>query len=253
MPTLPGAEPYHHIGGPTGALLCHGFSGTPQSMRPWARHLAGEGFTVSVPRLPGHGTSWHEMARTRWEHWYAETDRALAELRGRCDRVFVLGLSLGGCLALRLAQQHGAGVAGLVLVNPWLSDRRPLRVVPAVRPLVRSVPGVGADIKREGVSELSYDRIPLAALTGLPRLWSVTRARLGEVVQPVLLLRSAQDHVIGPSSVASLRKGLPPANLTEEVCPHSYHVATLDNDAPMIFDRSVEFLRAHSPTLPERD
>ena len=112
MSVLPGAEPYSHQGGPTAVLLCHGFTGCPQSLRPWAEYLAGQGLTVSLPRLPGHGTTWQEMARTRWEDWYAEVDRAFGELQATASEIFVMGLSMGGCLALRLAELHGPAVSG---------------------------------------------------------------------------------------------------------------------------------------------
>lgn len=259
MPLLPGAEPYYHEGGPVGALLCHGLTGTPQSLRPWAHRLADAGLTVSLPRLPGHGTGWRELARTRWEDWYAEVDRAFEDLRGNCERVFVMGLSLGGCMALRLAEQRGTDVAGLVLVNPALvaEDRR-LALLPVLRFVVPPRPGIGNDIKRDGAHELSYDRLPVAALSGLPRLWSSTRARLRDVHQPVLVFRSTEDHVVGPRSVAALREGLSSTVYEERSCPDSYHVATLDNDGEMIFDASLAFVRAHSaptrdsPSMPER-
>ena len=95
MPLLPGAEPFTHHGGATGVLLCHGFTGSPQSLRPWAEYLAEAGLSVWLPRLPGHGTTWQEMARTRWEDWYAEVDRAFDELRAKSDEIFVMGLSMG--------------------------------------------------------------------------------------------------------------------------------------------------------------
>ena len=63
-PVLPGAEPFDHAGGPVGVLLCHGFTGTPQTLRGWADYLAGQGLTVSLPRLPGHGTTRQDLART---------------------------------------------------------------------------------------------------------------------------------------------------------------------------------------------
>ena len=107
MPVMPGAEPFTHVGGSTGALLCHGFTGSPQSLRPWAEYLAEAGLSVWLPRLPGHGTAWQDMARTRWEDWYAEVDRAFDELRAHADEIFVMGLSMGGCLALRLAEVRG--------------------------------------------------------------------------------------------------------------------------------------------------
>src|ERR1700685_4329745 len=118
MPVLPAAEPFTHMGGTTGALLCHGFTGSPQSLRPWAEYLAEAGLSVSLPRLPGHGTAWQDLARTRWEDWFAEVDRAFDELQARCDEIFLMGLSMGACLALRLAEIRGSAVGGLVLVNP---------------------------------------------------------------------------------------------------------------------------------------
>ena len=96
MSVVPGAEPYSHQGGSAGVLLCHGFTGSPASLRPWAEYLAAEGMTVSLPRLPGHGTTWQEMNRTRWEDWYAEVDRAFGELQATTDDIFVMGLSMLG-------------------------------------------------------------------------------------------------------------------------------------------------------------
>ncbi|MER6924420.1 alpha/beta fold hydrolase, partial [Streptomyces spiralis] len=96
MPVLPGAEPFRHEGGEVGVLLCHGFTGSPQSLRSWAEYLAERGLTVSLPLLPGHGTRWEDMAITGWQDWYAEVDRELRALRERCAHVFVAGLSMGG-------------------------------------------------------------------------------------------------------------------------------------------------------------
>src|SRR6476646_5499568 len=120
----PEAEPYDAPGGPVGAVLCHGLTGMPGSLRAWGEQLAGAGLTVRVPRLPGHGTRWQDANRTTWQDWYAELERAFDEVRSRCERVFVMGLSMGGTLALRLAQQRGDDVAGVVVVNPSLFTTR---------------------------------------------------------------------------------------------------------------------------------
>ena len=245
MPVMPGAESFTHVGGRTGALLCHGFTGSPQSLRPWAEYLAEAGLSVWLPRLPGHGTTWQDMARTRWEDWYAEVDRAFDELRAHSDEIFVMGLSMGGCLALRLAERRGPSVSGLVLVNPSLTGDTPLLMLaPALKLVVPSLKGIASDIKTEEASELGYDRVPVKAVDSLRQLWRITQSQLAEVTAPVLVYHSTDDHVVGPASLRLLRGALPHLEVRE--CPDSYHVATLDHDAQAIFAGSLEFVRTHS-------
>jgi len=247
MPVMPGAEAFASEGGPTGVLLCHGFTGSPQSLRPWAEYLASAGLSVSLPRLPGHGTTWQEMARTRWEDWFAEVDRAFDELQSRSDEMFVMGLSMGGCLALRLAELRGAAVRGLVLVNPSLTaDSKLFLLVPVLKHVVPSVRGIASDIKKPGSKETGYDRTPLKAAATLPGLWRTTRQHLTELTQPMLVYRSAMDHLVGPASVKLLTSTLPAGQLEVRELEDSYHVATLDNDAEAIFAGSLEFVRIHS-------
>ena len=90
MPLLPGAEPLSTDGGPVGALVLHGFTGQPCSVKPWGQHLAEAGLAVEVPRLPGHGTRWQDANVTTWEDWYAEVDRSFGRLKERCDEVVVM-------------------------------------------------------------------------------------------------------------------------------------------------------------------
>jgi carboxylesterase len=247
MPVMPGAEPFAHDGGTTGVLLCHGFTGSPQSLRPWADYLAEAGLSVRLPRLPGHGTTWQDMAHTRWEDWYAEVDRSFDELRARSDEIFVMGLSMGGCLALRLAELRDAAVSGLVLVNPSLTaDTRLFALAPVLKLVVPSLKGIASDIKKENAVEVGYQRVPVKAAATLPGLWRSTQARLGDVTQPVLVYRSTVDHVVGPASLKVLRSALPGEQLEVRECADSYHVATLDNDAQAIFTGSLEFVRTHS-------
>jgi carboxylesterase len=242
----PGAEAFEHDGDEIGILLCHGFTGNPSSLRPWAEYLAKAGHTVRVPRLPGHGTTWKEMNGTRWGDWYGEVDAAFAELRARSRIVVVGGLSMGGALALRLAQVHGGGengVAGLVLVNPAvkLEDRR-LALVPALRWVVPSFPPVGNDIKKPGVTEDAYDKVPPHALHSMLGFYRIVAADLPKVDQPILLLRSPEDHVVPASSSAVIREKVTSSDVTEVLCADSYHVATLDNDATKIMESSLAFV-----------
>jgi carboxylesterase len=219
----------------------HGFTGSPRSIRPWAEHLAQAGCTVRAPRLPGHGTTWRDLAGTGWPDWYRCAEEAFSDLAARCEKVFVTGLSMGACLALRLAEVHGEAVSGVVLVNPSLApDTRLFLLAPVLKYVVPSLPGIAGDIKKPGASESGYERVPVKAAATLPAMWKLTAAHLGEVTQPLLVYRSATDHVVGPNSMRVLRAALPAVEV--RALADSYHVATLDNDAPAIFSGTTEWI-----------
>jgi carboxylesterase len=234
-------------------VLCHGLSGSPWSMRGWAEHLAAEGFAVSLPLLPGHGSTWQDLNNTRWPQWYATVEKAFLALRRDCDQVFVAGLSMGGALALRLAE-HQPATAGLVLVNPSLitADKRFL-LLPLLSRLMPSMRGITDDIAMPGVSEYGYDRLPLKALLSLTELWVDVRAGLSRVTQPILLFHSETDHVVDRGSARLLHQLTASADITDRPLHRSFHVATLDYDAKDIFAESVAFLRSHRNQPQRRD
>jgi carboxylesterase len=224
-------------------LLVHGFTGSPASMRPWAEDLHSRGYSVSLPQLPGHGTRWQDLQRTTYDDWYAEAAAAFAKLKAEHDKVVVCGLSMGGLLGLALAQEHGRDVAGLVLVNPAVdSTRKDVKLLPVLKHVVPAFPAIGNDIKKPGVEEHAYPKTPLKAAASLFGEMPRVRERLAEVTQPLLLLRSRVDHVLDPSSGRAIMARVSSRDLEEVVLEESYHVATLDNDAPLIFDRSASFI-----------
>jgi carboxylesterase len=195
-----------------------------------------------MPLLPGHGTSWQELARTRWQQWHGALDDAYLELDADCDFVFSAGLSMGGTLALRIAATRP--VAGVVLVNPGLVIDDPRAPLAGILKLVmKSTPAIANDILREGMNEGAYPRTPVAAAHELNKMFKDTIRLLPRVTAPVRVYRSAIDHVVSDSSITALRRGLTHAPVELLRLENSYHVATMDNDAEQIFQGSVEFIR----------
>jgi carboxylesterase len=245
QPALSDAAPFSADGGPVGVVLSHGFTGMPGSLRPWAEHLAEAGYSVRLPLLPGHGGVWQDTNRSRWPQWYAEVEAAYDDLSARCSTVFAGGLSMGATLVTRLAEEHPDGLAGLVLVNPaYGTQRRDAKLAPYISWAVRSRPSIGGDIKKPGVAEPAGDRTPVVAFASLYKLWKLTVRDLPKVRTPILMYRSRVDHVVDPLSATLLKAGATNTTVREVVLEDSYHVATLDNDAPTIFAGSVEFIES---------
>jgi carboxylesterase len=241
------AEPIVVDGGPVGVVLCHGFTGMPGSMRPWAEGLAAAGHTVRVPLLPGHGTSWQDANRVSWEDWYSELRRAVDAVAAGCSRTFVMGLSMGGTLVLRLAEQRAEDLAGIVVVNGSLfTTRKDAKLLPLLRHVLPSLPPIGSDIKKPGVTEPAYDRLPVKAAWQLSKLWALTNADLARVTQPMLVMTSRDDHVVEPANSERLMNGASSTDKRQIWLEDSFHVATLDNDLPVIINESLAFIKAHS-------
>lgn len=244
-PVRPGCEPWSAPGGPHGALVLHGFTGTPISMRPVAEALAEAGFAVELPRLPGHGTEVEDLLPTTFQDWLAEAERALGEVRARVPggRVVVVGLSMGGALTVALAERH-RDLAGIVLVNTPVAV--PQEMVELVEQMIAGglevMDSIGNDIAAPDVDEGSYDQTPLRPLLSLVQAGPELRAGLRDVTCPALVVTSRQDHVVDPrdSDILAEELGGPVERLWLE---KSYHVATLDHDADVVRDAVVAFAR----------
>ncbi len=193
-PVLPGCEPWSSPGGgPHGALVLHGFTGSPVSMRPLAEALADAGFAVEMPRLPGHGTAPADLALTTWHDWLAEAERALAALQARTPdgKVVVVGLSMGGALTLALGTTHPE-LAGIVPINA--PTKGPADMMEGLQAMldggVDVIDSIGGDIADPDADECSYDQTPLRPLLTMLVAGQTVLADLGEIRCPALVINS---------------------------------------------------------------
>jgi carboxylesterase len=238
----PGAEPFSLGDGPIGVLMVHGFTGSPASMRPIGEWLAAQGLTVEGIRLPGHGTNVEDLRRRRWTEWVHEAGRGLDSLRERCRTVVTFGHSMGASVVLRLVAARPADIEGIALANPYVFDARHL-LIPVGRRFLRNARGVGNDIARPGQDENADDHMPVPAVAEMAEMMRGVRSELPLIRQPVVIFVSGDDHVIPRANARKVlaRIGSERKELVE--CPRSFHVVTLDHDAPLVRERVLTFAR----------
>jgi carboxylesterase len=240
---MPGCEPFSFAGSDSGVLVLHGFTGNPSSVRSIAERAAAAGYTVELPRLPGHGTSVEDMMTTTWQDWAGTALDAYDELAERCERVAIVGLSMGGGLTAFIAEQRPF-VAGCVFINPLVKSPAP-GMEEALNEMlesgVESIESIGSDVKKEGVVEASYSATPLRCVVSLINGGKDIESKLSNIVAPSLLLSSREDHVVtsdNGDAIVEQSSGPVERIWLEE----SYHVATIDNDQELLESATMEFL-----------
>lgn len=243
MDLIEHSEPFSHIANSqVGVILIHGFTSTTSSMKYLADKFAEAEFHVELPCLPGHGTTWQVLEKTKYWEWLQHLKKTYSELKKRADKIFLCGLSMGGGLALRMAEIYPE-INGLILINHACKfTHLKFKFVPIVKRFVRSVAEIRSDIKT-GELELGYDRTPTEGVHQMLLLLKEVRRNLPKVKQPVLMFKSREDHVIPIESTTYTA-----ANISSKFkkiiwLNNSYHVATMDNDKDIIAEKSIEFIQ----------
>ena len=210
--------------------------------------LTKRGFTVELVRLPGHGTHFRDMIRTRYSDWSGEVAHGIAQLRARCERVVALGLSMGGTLVLDVVSQAPSLVAGIVTINAPVLDREGIlvKLAPYLEHVLPLVPASAAglarnDIAKPGMNELAYAWVPAKAGNSLMREFPRIRAALPQLTAPALICYSPKDHSVPPENSKAILRLLGSKDISELPLERSYHVATLDYDLDLIEERVTAF------------
>lgn len=228
-----------------GILFIHGFTGSPAAMRPWAHFMNENGYTVRVPRLPGHGRDWRDLNTTAWREWPEKAEAELEILKKSCRKVFVFGLSMGGGTTLNIASRNS--LDGVVLVNPMIHiPGQLIKFAPLIAMVQPGRASVGDDIKKPGVTEWGYDVLPTKGVIQLNKMLKATRSALKSVTAPTLLFHSQDDHVLPVSNTEIIMSEIGSREKNRVELFNSYHVANLDYDADIIFAESLAFVQSHS-------
>ncbi|MEX1178854.1 MAG: alpha/beta fold hydrolase [Nitriliruptor sp.] len=252
--TIEGAQPWSASGSDetarTGVVVLHGFTGNPNSTRPLGQRIAAAGYQVEVPRLPGHGTDVRDLGKTRYADWVACAEEVVEQVASRSDRLVLVGLSMGGTLTLDIASRRQELVDGAVVINAQILDPDQLmaKLAPLLQHVLPYVPRDAAglpsdDIARPTADERAYAKVSAKAAQSLIRELPRVRSQLPQLTQPLLVAYSPQDHSVPAKNSRALRELIgPDGDVTELELPRSYHVATLDYDAPLLEAEILRFV-----------
>jgi len=245
--------PWRIGAGRRGALLLHGFAGTPPELRHLGDYLAARGWRCHAPALPGHGETPEALEKTSWTQWAGGAQAAFDRLAGECDEVVVAGQSMGGTLALHLAATDLRVKAVASLAAPvWLPGLA-VRVLPAVKHLVRwHRPGDDIDLwDQAAVEELySYGIRSTRAINELRRLCARVRDELPQVRCPVLVVHGERDRTIDPRCAAEIGRRLVCSPAVEQyLLPRSGHAVSVDVDRDRVNTLVHAWFERHMPAV----
>ena len=242
MSFMSGAEPFILPGSDRGILAVHGITGSPAEMRLFGEYANHQGYTVLAPRLCGHGTHVKDMAPLTWPYWYASVVDGYHMLQGLCRDITVVGLSMGGLLALKLASEKPVSAVVSLSAPIHLFEPR-LKLLPVYR-LFRSY----EPNKRKVFPDLDpsysvgYEKIPLASLDSLLSLIKHVAGLLPLVEVPILVAHSKVEHTVQPSSAQYIFDHVRSRDKELKWLRKSGHVITLDCERGQLFEAIANFL-----------
>lgn len=242
--SAPECQPFHLEGGDHAVLLLHGFTGTAAHMRPLGELLHAQGFTVEGVNLPGHAQSMEAMAQTHWQDWLDAAKEAFCRLQARYQQVSVAGLSMGGCIALLIAEQmHPVSVitisAPMAVQNPFLPIAR------LAAPFVRQVMWRSREASPYQVDaryDYGYPGFYTTCGADLHKLIKMARRDLHAVQCPILTVQSRADEVISPDSCEIIAGGVSSDTVGTLWLEDAAHVCTLSDKLPRIAEAMGELL-----------
>lgn len=262
---------YYERQGPDAVLLVHGLTGTPAEMKPVAKRLTRQGFSVMCPALAGHCRSESDLRKSRWQDWYASIARAFEALAAEHERVFVVGLSIGALIAIKLAADKGKQVAGLGLLSStffydgWNMPRlrrkylMPIALHSPLRYLLywREMPPYGIKNERtramvhavlENRDALATEKVGIFRTSGVTihesnRFIKVAQAALPQVSSPALIVHATEDDMASVKNAHFVAERIGSDKVELFLVDDTYHVLTLDNRREDIARRMAEFFK----------
>lgn len=235
------AKEFYFPGNKTGILLIHGFTGSPSEMRYLGDYLKDKNFTVRGVLLKGHGTSPREMRKTNHRDWIKSAEEGYQELAEKCDEIFVVGFSMGGAIALHLAQKYN--IKGIVSLSTPIKILNRQYFIGATVKYLGYIIGVAPKIvKQKDPFIISYDKTPIKCIFSLIQLINIVKSDLHKIEKPILIMQSYGDGTVHPSSANFIYKRIASTDKSIIFLHNSGHVITCGCEKDQVFEEVHNFI-----------
>ena len=234
-----------------GVLILHGFTSSLDCVNGLVPYVEREGLPYEMPVLRGHGTVPEDLEGVTWRDWYEDAENALRKLLSRCDKAIVVGLSMGGLLALQLAMEHSEEVDSIVLVSVALRLTSPLAphkplsfLTPLVGKLVRYFPVKTpyADKELEKFDN-NYHKAPTKTIISFLEYTTIIEKRLPEVKRPTFIIHSRNDKVADPISAQIVYDRISSKEKEIRWFEKSGHEMMRDMEREAVFEAITDWIR----------
>lgn len=226
-----------------GIILIHGLSDHSGRYEEFGSSMASQGISCFAADLRGHGASEGRRGHvTRFEAFLQDADRFRREVQGLVDpscRLFLLGHSMGGLIALRYLEEYESAFHGGIIISPWLATAVQLprwktssaaflaKLLPALPMRARIAP---SDLTHDEDIVRAYAADPLVHDTITPRLFAEVSTAMGLVLQrsdrlatPLLFLLAGSDRLCDANRSNAFARSLPGGDVTIRTFPGLYH------------------------------
>ncbi len=251
---MPGAEMVYRLSNREhGVLLLHGYLGSPFEMKSLSQKIFEEGYSVYVPRYPGHGTSIEDMTTTYGRDWFCAAREAYIELRSQCREVSVIGLSMGAAFAVLLAREFDIGKIGLLSMPAGILNHA-IYLTPILKHFKKIL--YRSDVARttfnKGINDPEarsrhvgyFEGIPIAQAWELYKIIQQAMAALPFVHGETLIIQSHADDTIPPRSLEHIEHRIGSRHTETLWLDRSNHAITVDYDRELVGNRVLSFLKA---------
>lgn len=242
---------YENKDNDTCVIAVHGFSSAPREVRQLAQYLHKEGLDVYAPRLRGHGTSPRDLKNRKWEDWYLSLSRAITIASIKYKKVFIVGFSTGGLLALLSTKKSYSQIQGIVCINAALNlnDIRIKTILPAVSFWNDIVQAVNAKkYAKEYVDnnsenpEVNYNKHYIDSIEQLNKLMSKTKKSLEKIQTPTFIIQALEDPVVNPSSAYEIFEKISSKDKDILMLDLDNHIIIRGENTEELFKQILDFL-----------